>query len=48
LGKGFSSETDNARKHLHLGIHKGKGINYRGYVNTQAELESWIDFESIY
>ena len=44
LGKGFSKETDNERKHLHLGIHKGKTINVSGYVKTKQELENWIDF----
>ncbi|MBU1131166.1 M23 family metallopeptidase [Patescibacteria group bacterium] len=44
LGQGFSDETDNERKHLHLGIHKGNDIDIRGYVQTQSELEDWIDF----
>lgn len=45
LGTGFSQETDNERKHLHLGIHKGLGIDVRGYVETLLQLEDWIDFE---
>jgi murein DD-endopeptidase MepM/ murein hydrolase activator NlpD len=44
LGTGYSKETDNERKHLHLGIHKGKTINISGYVKTKQELEDWIDF----
>ncbi len=43
LGKGYSSETSNERKHLHLGIHKGISINIRGYVQSAAELENWLD-----
>ena len=46
LGKGFSQETGGERKHLHLGIHKGTAIDVRGYVQTQKELENWLDFEA--
>ena len=43
LGKGFSQETDGERKHLHLGVHRGTAVNYRGYVQTKEELNAWID-----
>lgn len=43
LGDGYTQETDNERKHLHLGIHKGTQIELRGYVQDKAELEKWID-----
>lgn len=43
LGKGYSVETDGERKHLHLGIHKGQGIDSRGYVQSAQELSQWID-----
>ncbi|MCL5009233.1 MAG: M23 family metallopeptidase [Patescibacteria group bacterium] len=43
LGKGYSSETDGERKHLHLGIHIGKAVNLAGYVKTPAELSSWLN-----
>lgn len=43
LGKGFSRETDGERKHLHLGIHRGTNIEYRGYVQTKEKLSDWID-----
>jgi|GEM_PF-1533206 len=43
LGKGFSEETDGERKHLHLGVHKGPSLVYRGYENTEAALSAWID-----
>lgn len=43
LGKGFSSETDGERKHLHLGIHKGMDVNISGYVQNKKDLSDWID-----
>lgn len=44
LGEAFSEDTDNERKHLHLGIHKGVIIDIRGYVQNESELENWISF----
>ena len=43
LGTGYGTETDGERKHLHLGIRKGKNINILGYVAASAELNQWID-----
>lgn len=43
LGKWYSSETDNERKHLHLSIHKWSAINIRGYSATTGDLGQWID-----
>jgi hypothetical protein len=43
LGKGFSSQTDGERKHLHLGIHKGSTGSILGYVTKQSDLSAWID-----
>jgi hypothetical protein len=43
LGKAYSSETDGERKHLHLGIHRGSGINILGYVASKSALSGWID-----
>ena len=43
LGRGYTSETDYERKHLHLGIHKGSMINTRGDVATESELSNWVD-----
>ena len=43
LGKGYSTETDGERKHLHLGIHKGKTVSLLGYVQAKSQLDSWID-----
>lgn len=47
LGKDFSKETDNERKHLHLGIYKGKEINFLGYVLSEKELNQWMDPKKI-
>jgi hypothetical protein len=43
LGKGYSTETDGERKHLHLGFHKGAAVSILGYIQNQAELSNWID-----
>ncbi|EKE19336.1 MAG: hypothetical protein ACD_9C00048G0003, partial [uncultured bacterium] len=45
LGKGYSSETDGERKHLHLGIHKGQSVNILGYVQNKNQLSDWLDPE---
>ncbi|MDF1498626.1 MAG: hypothetical protein P1P85_04740 [Patescibacteria group bacterium] len=45
LGKGYRSETDGERKHLHLSIHKGSELNILGYIQIKQELENWIDVE---
>jgi len=38
LGEGYTAATDYERKHLHLGMLKGKTVDLRGYVNTEKEL----------
>ncbi len=43
LGEGCSSETGGERKHLHFAIMNGEEIDFRGYVNTQAELIHWLN-----
>lgn len=43
LGDAYSDETDGERKHLHLGVRKGKKINLLGYVKDDKELEGWVD-----
>lgn len=43
LGDDQSGETDGERKHLHLGIIKGDTIDYRGYVQTEGELDGWYN-----
>ncbi|TSC58448.1 MAG: Uncharacterized protein Greene041619_672 [Candidatus Peregrinibacteria bacterium Greene0416_19] len=36
-------DTDDERKHLHLGIHRGRNVVLAGYATPEAELGSWID-----
>lgn len=43
LGEGHSHETDGVRKHLHLGVHRGKEIDIRGYVQATSEVNGWLD-----
>ena len=47
LGTGYSTETDNERKHLHFSIHEGSSVVLAGYVQNQSELSAWIDPDSI-
>jgi len=48
LAPGYSAGTAGERKHLHLGIHKGSNIDYRGYVPTQGELSGWLNYQDLY
>ncbi len=43
LGAARSYDTDGNRKHLHLGIHKGTTLDFRGYVESIDELEEYVD-----
>lgn len=43
LGTGFTDETDGERKHLHFAVHRGRTVDYRGYVHSADELKAWID-----
>ncbi len=43
LAPARSHFTDGERKHLHLGIHKGSQIDFRGYVQNKAELSGWLN-----
>ncbi len=43
LGTGFSDETDGERPHLHFAIHRGAAVELKGYVQTQGELDGWVD-----
>ncbi len=38
-----SEESGGNRKHLHLGIHKGRELDFRGYVQSEEELEGYLD-----
>lgn len=43
LGAARSTDTDGSRKHLHLGIAKGHSSEVRGYVQSEEELDLFID-----
>ncbi len=43
LGQGYTNQTDNERKHLHLSIYTANVLNLKGYVQTKEELNKWID-----
>lgn len=43
LGDGYTKETDNERKHLHLSAYKGTTLSLAGYVKTESALDAWID-----
>ncbi len=43
LGRGFTNETDNERKHLHFAILKGSSLDLRGYVQSKGELDKWYN-----
>lgn len=43
LGQDGTSQTDGERKHLHLSVHTGSEINFLGYVQTQEDLNNWVD-----
>jgi hypothetical protein len=43
LAPAHSHDSDGNRKHLHLGIHKGRAVVTLGYVQTEAELEQFLD-----
>jgi len=43
LGHDKSQETGGERKHLHFGMIKGDKIDFRGYVQTESELNGWYN-----
>lgn len=43
LGRGYSTETDGERPHLHLGLYRGAGVSIAGYVQSEAALRDWLD-----
>jgi murein DD-endopeptidase MepM/ murein hydrolase activator NlpD len=43
LGTGYTSETDDERKHLHFAILKGSKLDFRGYVESKSELSLWLN-----
>lgn len=48
LGKGYTSETDHERKHLHFALYPGTKLNLLGYVQKESELLNWINPLSLY
>lgn len=47
LAAANTADSGDTRKHLHLGIHKGAGLQLLGYVQTVEELNSYIDPASV-
>lgn len=47
LAPAKSHDSDDNRKHLHLGIHKGTTPVFLGYVQTEAELTNFIDAKKV-
>jgi len=48
LAPACTDGNGNTRKHLHLGVHKGKEIVVAGYVLNKSELDNWIDPRSLF
>lgn len=40
-------DTDNERKHLHLGVYAGAKLDVSGYAPTAGALDNWIDVETL-
>ena len=47
LGAARTHDSGGNRKHLHLGMRKGSGGQPLGYVQTEAEIEDFIDPASV-
>lgn len=47
LAPAKSHDSDDNRKHLHLGIVKGTEISYLGYVQTADELQNFMDADEV-
>ncbi|HTK04410.1 MAG TPA: M23 family metallopeptidase [Candidatus Eisenbacteria bacterium] len=47
LGQGYSEQTDGVRKHLHLGIRKGRTNDIRGYVKDPADMTEFLDARAL-
>lgn len=43
LAPACSTSNDNVRKHLHFALHKGAGVNVKGYVMSESALSAWVD-----
>lgn len=47
LAPPYSYDSGYNRKHLHLGIHRGKNLEMRGYVQNESDLKQFIDPASV-
>ncbi len=47
LADARSHDSGENRKHLHLGIHRGKTLDMRGYVQSENEITEFIDPRSV-
>ena len=43
-----STGSGGERKHLHLGIHFGENIEFRGYVQNESELSDWLNYKRLF
>ncbi|MEI6266602.1 MAG: M23 family metallopeptidase [bacterium] len=48
LAPAYSTNSGGERKHLHLGIHLGENIEYRGYIQNESELSSWLNYKRLF
>ncbi len=48
LGDHESEETDGERKHLHFALYEGGQVKINGYVNTEAEMDAWINPQNFF
>ena len=48
LAAANSTASGGERKHLHLGIHIGEPIEYRGYIVNELDLSAWLNYQSIF
>lgn len=47
LAPAYSRGSDDTRKHLHIGIHKGTQLEFLGYAQDAKRLEEFIDPASL-
>lgn len=48
LGEGETAETDGERKHLHFALWEGGEVKLPGYVQTEVEVDGWINPSNFY
>lgn len=47
LAPARSDDSGHNRKHLHLGIHRGEELDFRGYVQEEEEIQEFIDPKTV-